>query len=75
MAERCRRRSPVPVVPTRRTLEDPVLGQCGVCLDRHRLEQLVILGADELASCRDCFEAAGRLSGGHPILFGLEHLV
>jgi hypothetical protein len=32
---------------------------------------------DELAICRDCYDAAahfGRLSGGHPILFDLEHL-
>jgi hypothetical protein len=79
MAERQHRRgaAPVRLVLTRRALEDPVHGQCGVCFERHRLEHLVVLGADELAICRDCYEAAarfGRLSAGHPILFDLEHL-
>jgi len=64
-------------VLTRRALKDPVHGPCGVCFETRRLQQLVVLGADELAICRDCFEAAahfGRLSGGHPILFDLEPL-
>jgi hypothetical protein len=79
MAERQQRRGAVPVrlVLTRRALEDPVHGQCGVCFETRRLHQLVVLGADELAICRDCYDAAarfGRLSGGHPILFDLEHL-
>jgi hypothetical protein len=42
-----------------------------------RLQQLVILDADELAICRECYEAAahfGRLSGGHPPLFDMEYL-
>ena len=63
---------------TRRALEDPIHGQCGVCLEPRRLEPLVLLGADELAVCRECYEAAarfGRLSRGHPILFDLQHLV
>ena len=38
-------------------LEDPVHGQCGVCCESRRLQQLVVLGADELAICRDCYEA------------------
>ena len=36
---------------------------------------LVVLGDDELAVCRDCYEAAahfGRLSGGRPLLFDME---
>ena len=64
------------LVLTRRALADPIHGQCGVCSERHRLEHLVVLGADELAICRSCYEAAahfGRLSAGHPILFDLEH--
>jgi hypothetical protein len=68
----------VRLVLTRRALEDPVHGQCGVCSERHRLEHLVVLGADELAICRDCYDAAarfGRLSGGHPIHFDLELLL
>jgi hypothetical protein len=67
--------APVRLALTRRALEDPVHGQCGVCFETRRLQQLVVLGADELAICRDCFEAAarlGRLGGGHPILFDLE---
>jgi hypothetical protein len=58
-------------------LEDPVHGQCGVCFETRRRQQLVVLGADELAICRDCFEAAarfGRLGRGQPILFDLEYL-
>jgi hypothetical protein len=41
------------------------------------LQPLVILGADELAICRECYEAAahfGRLSAGHPLLLELEYL-
>ena len=73
------RRTPAQVrlTLTRRSLEDPIHGQCGVCSERHRLEHLVVLGADELAICRGCYEAAthfGRLSAGHPILFDLEQL-
>ena len=70
-------RSPVRLVLTRRALEDPIHGQCGVCLEPRRLEPLVLFGADELAVCRECYEAAapfGRLSGGHSILFDLEQL-
>jgi hypothetical protein len=79
VAERRTRRggAPVRLVLTRRTLEDPVHGQCGVCFDSRRLQQLVVLGADELAICRDCYNAAacfGRLSSGHPVLFDLEQL-
>ena len=65
------------LVLTRRALADPIHGQCGVCSETRRLQQLVVLGADELAICRDCYAAAarfGRLSGGHPVLFHLEHL-
>ena len=80
MAERQQRRgaAPVRLVLTRRALEDPVHGQCGVCFESRRLQQLVVLGADELAICRDCYDAAarfGRLSGGHPIHFDLELLL
>jgi hypothetical protein len=67
-----------PTVLTRRALEDPVHGQCGVCCESRRLQQLVVLGADELAICRDCYDGAarfGRLSGGHPIHFDLELLL
>jgi hypothetical protein len=70
-------RLPVRLVLTRRTLEDPIHGQCGVCLEPRHLQPLVILGADELAICRECYEAAAhfhRLSGGHPFLFDLELL-
>ncbi len=69
--------APVRLVLTRRTLEDPVHGQCGVCFESRRLQQLVVLGTDQLAICRLCYESAadfGRLSGGHPILFDLEQL-
>ena len=69
--------APVRLVLSRRALKDPIHDQCGVCPEQHRLQYLVVLGADELAVCRDCYEAAarfGRLSSGHPILFGLEHL-
>jgi hypothetical protein len=48
-----------------------------VCFESRRLQQLVVLGADELAICHDGYDAAarfGRLSGGHPIVFDLEHL-
>jgi hypothetical protein len=65
------------LVLTRRALADPIHGQCGVCLEPRHLQPLVILGADELAICHDCFEAAarfGRLSSGHPLLFNLEQL-
>ncbi len=65
------------LVLTRRALEDPVHSQCGVCLKPRHLQQLVVLGADELAICRECYEAAAhvhRLSGGHPLLFDLELL-
>jgi len=67
----------VRLVLTRRALGDPTHGQCGVCFERRRLEQVVVLGADELAICRGSFESAahfGRLSGGYPILFDLEQL-
>jgi hypothetical protein len=81
MAERRARRrgvAPVRLVLTRRALQDPLHGQCGVCFESRRLlQQLVVLGADELAICRGCYEAAvhfDRLSGGHPILFDLEQL-
>ena len=79
MPERRRRRggAPVRLVLTRRALEDPVHGQCGVCLEPRRLQQLVILDADELAVCRATATrplptSAG--SGGHPLLFELEDL-
>ena len=65
------------LVLTRRALEDPIHGQCDVCLEPRRLEPLVLLGADELAVCRDCYDAAAglsRLSGGHAILYDLEQL-
>ena len=68
---------PVRLVLTRRALEDPIHGQCGACREQQRLQQLVILGADELAVCHGCYDAAarfGRLGDGHPILFALEHL-
>ena len=58
-------------------LEDPIHGQCGVCLEPRHLQPLVLLGADELAVCHDYYEVAarvGRLGDGHPILFDLEHL-
>ena len=74
---RGRASAPVRLVLTRRALEDPVYGQCGVCFETRRLQQLVVLGADELAICRDCYEAAARFSrlgGGHPIMFDLEQL-
>ena len=78
MAERQQRRgaAPVRLVLTRRALEDPVHGQCGVCLEPRLLQQLVVLGADELAICRECYEVAhfGRLSGGRSLLFDMEHL-
>jgi hypothetical protein len=51
--------------------------ECGVCFERHPARHLVVLGADELAICRDCYDAAarfGQLSGGHPIHFDLEQL-
>ena len=70
-------RPPVCLVLTRRALEARVHGQCGVCLEPRHLQQLVVLGADELTICRECYEAAahfGRLSAGHPVLFDLEHL-
>ena len=66
------------LVLIRRALKDPIHGQCGVCLEPRHLQQLVVLGADELAICRECYEAAahfGRLSSSHPILFDAEHLV
>jgi hypothetical protein len=69
--------APVRLVLTRRTLEDPVHGQCGVCFESRRLQQVVVLGADEIAICRLCYESAAhfaRLSGGHPLLFDLEQL-
>jgi hypothetical protein len=67
----------VRLVLTRRALEDPIHGQCGVCLEPRHLQPLVILGADELAICRECYEAAahfGRLSAGHTLLLELEYL-
>jgi len=69
--------APVRLVLTRRSLDDPVHGQCGVCFESRRLQQLVVLGVDELAICRLCYESAAhfaRLSGGHPLLFDLEQL-
>jgi hypothetical protein len=66
------------LVLTRRALKDPIHGQRGVCFESRRLQHLVVLGADELAICRDCYDAAarfGRLSGGHPIHFDLELLL
>lgn len=69
--------APVRLVLTRRALEDPIHGQCGVCRDQRRLQELVVLGADELAVCHSCYDAAarfGRLGDGHPILFDLEPL-
>ena len=66
---------PLRLALTRRALEDPVHGQCGVCREPRRLEPLVLLGADELAVCRECYEAVGRfrrLSGGRPLLFDTE---
>ena len=79
MAGRRSRRggAPVRLVLTRRALEDPVHGQCGVCFETRRLQQLVVLGGDELAICPDCYEAAAhfsRLGGGRPVLFDLELL-
>ena len=65
------------LVLTRRALADPIHSQCSMCFGRHHPEHLVVLGTDELAICRGCYEAAahfGRLSGGHPVLFDLEHL-
>jgi hypothetical protein len=67
----------VRLVLTRRALADPIHGQCGVRLEPRRAQQLVALGGDELAICRECYEAAahfGRLGGGHPVLFDLERL-
>ena len=77
MATRHRGRgaAPVRLVLTHRAPEDPVHGQCGVCFETRRLQQLVMLRVDELAICRACSEAAarfGRLGGGHPILCDLE---
>jgi hypothetical protein len=77
MPTRHNRRSAAAVrfVLTRRALEDPPQGQCGVCFEHRRLQQLVVLGADQLAICRLCYESAahfGRLSGGRSILFDLE---
>jgi hypothetical protein len=63
------------VLLTHRALKNPVRGDCGVCSERCRLQQLVVLGVDELAICHDCFKAAAhfaRLSSGYPILFDLE---
>jgi hypothetical protein len=74
---RGRTSAPVRLVLGRRTLEDPVHDQCGVCFETRRLQQSVVLGADELAICRDCYEAAARFSRlgrGHPIMFDLEQL-
>ena len=45
--------------------------------ETRRLQQLVVLGGDELAICPDCYEAAAhfsRLGGGRPVLFDLELL-
>jgi hypothetical protein len=53
----------VRLVLTRRALQDPVHGQCGVCFEPRHLQQLVVLGADELAICRDCYHAAARSAG------------
>ena len=49
MAERHQRRdvAPVRLVLTRRALEDPIHGHCGVYLEQHRLQQPVILGAEQ----------------------------
>ena len=75
---RLARLAPVRLVLTRRALEDPIHGQCAVCLEPRHLQPLVILGADDLAVCHGCCEAAARfarLSAGRPILFDLEHLL
>jgi hypothetical protein len=74
-----RRHAPpaVRLLLTRRALADPIQGQCGVCFEQRRLQRMIVLGADELAVCRDCYEAAahfGRLSGGHPLLFEVADL-
>jgi hypothetical protein len=64
-------------VLTRRALADPVHGQCGVCFETRRLQQLVVLGSAELAICRECYGAAahfGQLGAGQPLLFDLELL-
>jgi hypothetical protein len=74
---RGRRVTPVRLLLTGRSIEDPVYGRCGVCFENRRLQELVVLGADELAICRLCYEWAAhfaRLSGGHPLLFDLEQL-
>ena len=63
------------VVLTRRALEDPIHGQCGVCFESRRLQEFVVLGADELAICHGCYDAGarfGRPSGGHAVLVDLE---
>ena len=55
----------------RRALGDPVHGQYGVSVETRRLQQFVVLGGDELATCRAGSEATarvGRLGGGHPVL-------
>jgi hypothetical protein len=51
--------------------------ECGVCFESRRLQQLMVLDANEMAICRDCYDVAARFgwpSGSHPILFDLEHL-
>jgi hypothetical protein len=48
----------VRLVLTRRALEDPIHGQCGVCLEPRHPQPLVILGADELAIRGTWFDAA-----------------
>jgi hypothetical protein len=65
------------VLLTHRALKEPVHGQCGVCCERRQLQQLVLLGADELPICHDCFKAAAhfaRLSSGYPSCSTSSHL-
>ena len=65
MAEGTQRRgaAPVRLVLTRRAREDPVHGWCGVCFESRRFQQLAVFGADELAICRACYEAAAHFTG------------
>jgi hypothetical protein len=62
---------------TRRALEDPIHGQSGVCLEPRLLEPVILLGTDELAICREWYDATAhfaRLGGKHPLRFDLELL-
>jgi hypothetical protein len=49
-AQRRRGAAPRRLVLTRRSLQDPIHGQCGGCFETRRLQQLVLLGTDELAT-------------------------